>query len=88
MKPLHNVIFDLLKDIEKYSLPGFANIILNNIIFSIIDIKKIQPNSNNVNCKQSDYENIPPLLPVIQSNYLYTLVLDLDETLIHYFYVI
>jgi TFIIF-interacting CTD phosphatase-like protein len=29
----------------------------------------------------------PPFLPQIETNYIYTLVLDLDETLIHHFYV-
>jgi hypothetical protein len=31
--------------------------------------------------------NNTPYLPGIESKYIYTLVLDLDETLVHFFYV-
>ena len=43
----------------------------------------------NINLGSSLYNNIkesPPFLPEINHNYKYTLVLDMDETLIHFFF--
>lgn len=37
--------------------------------------------------KEMSISNIKPFLPAIDPKYVYTLVLDLDETLVHYFYV-
>ena len=43
----------------------------------------------NINLGSSLYNNInesPPFLPEINDNYKYTLVLDMDETLVHFFF--
>ena len=45
---------------------------------------------NNINYLGSSFRNnvkeIPPFLPPINSKYKYTLILDMDETLVHYFF--
>lgn len=37
--------------------------------------------------KEMSVSNTAPYLPAIDNKYNYTLVLDLDETLVHFFYV-
>lgn len=100
-KPIHSICFDLLRNLDKYSIIELASLTLNNILYSIIysnDDKNKQVNTS-TSIKQIIFSlpnfgfgmlNGPPLntpfLPLIDSKYTYTLVLDLDETLVHFFY--
>lgn len=74
---------------EKFDPKSLSKLITENILYGLIN--KIDNNmiiipeenkNNEINNQGNSY-----FLPKIASNYEYTLVLDLDETLIHYFYV-
>ncbi len=86
MKPFHNAIFDILKDIEKYNLSNLANLILGNILFCHLE-NNFNKSRRKIREDQNKDESNLNFLPPIANKYIYTLVLDLDETLIHYFYV-
>jgi hypothetical protein len=84
LKPIHNIIFDLLKDYEKIPFAGMERIICKNILYG-----HISPTSPHRIIKESQDSpsNKSFFLPPIDAKYTYTLVLDLDETLIHSFCV-
>ena len=81
-----------MKDIEFNSLFKLSSIILNIILYWELNKKIHNSNGNNVSFynhskisqKVRNNETFLPL-PPINKKYEYTLVLDLDETLIHYF---
>lgn len=101
MKPLHNVCFDILKNADKYSLTQILDWAFNNILFALLsttsdDISK-KESKGFLNQVMLSLPNFlfgiisgtiekQPFLEKINSKYIYTLVLDLDETLIHFFY--
>ncbi len=84
IKPYGDALKQLIISIERKNLIQFSNIILKTLLFGELEINKIKLLTrpqliNSIN-------NIPPFLPPIDSKYKYTLVLDMDETLIHFFF--
>ncbi len=84
---------ELVRSFDKLSTQKIGNIIMNNLIYGIMRKEEIRrpqklaknplnPNKNNI------FHKIKvPFLPSPEDDDSYTLVLDLDETLIHFFYV-
>ena len=83
----------LLFSLESKTLNQFLDIVLNILLFGLLcrmntstssnlikDVSNIQMGSSIVN-RVNDF---PPFLPSINPKYKYTLVLDIDETLVHY----
>jgi hypothetical protein len=89
LKPIHNIVYDLLKDYEKISFAGIERIICKNVLYGHLSPSSPPKIIKNVFSK--DFKNIELnksfFLPPIENRYTYTLVLDLDETLIHSFCV-
>jgi Dullard-like phosphatase family protein len=84
IKPFGDSLNQLLISIERKNLKQYSNIILNTILFGELEV-----NRNKLLTRQmliNSINNIPPFLPPIDSKYKYTLVLDMDETLIHFFF--
>ena len=84
IKPYGDALNQLIISIERKNLIQFSNIILKTLLFGELEINKnkllTRPQLiNSIN-------NISPFLPPIDSKYKYTLVLDMDETLIHFFF--
>ena len=99
-KPIHSIFFDMFRLIESYKVQDVANIVINGVLFYIIH-SNISENNNKSAPKIINYGvtnnlaalgfiNTPsPFLPKLspeQENNIYTLVLDLDETLVHFMY--
>ena len=87
----------LLFSLESKTLNQFLDIVLNILLFGLLcrmntstssnlikDVSNIQMGSSIVN-RVNDF---PPFLPSINPKYKYTLVLDIDEALVHYFFTI
>jgi hypothetical protein len=69
--------------LERMTVKSLAMLSLNSVTYGVISsLQKGRLNSNPELTRE-----IPPYLPQIASKYKYTLVLDLDETLIHFFNV-
>ncbi len=102
IKPFEDALNQLLFSIDKKALNQFATISLQTLLFGELESNKnrafqnslpsnlaLIKNTNN-NIKGSSISNhvtdFPPFLPVINKKYKYTLGLDMDETLIHYFF--
>ena len=99
--PIHNIFFDIFRLIDTYKVEDIANIIINNVLYFLLknsqnDNKKgyspklvlFNPGANPL--AALGFINVPsPFLkklpPEIETS-TYTLVLDLDETLVHFFY--
>ena len=98
--PIHNIFFDIFRLIDTYKVEDISNIIINNVLYFIL--KNSQSEKKNYATKLISFTpgtnpltalgfiNVPsPFLkklpPEIESS-TYTLVLDLDETLVHFFY--
>jgi Dullard-like phosphatase family protein len=102
IKPFGDALNQLLFSIDRKSLYQFATIALNTLLFGELESNKnrslqnclasnlkLIKNLNNGLIGSSITNNIkdfPPFLPQINPKYKYTLVLDMDETLIHYFF--
>jgi hypothetical protein len=56
-----------------------ANLIINSMVYSIIYKDNYRRSTKESKCQTAE-----PFLPPMEKKYQYTLVLDLDETLIHY----
>lgn len=91
LRPFYSVVLQLVKSIDKQTISYFANILVNHILYHILWEENKNNNQFTVrrsymsDLKMNEYED--PFLPVMKKKYNYTLVLDLDETLIHYFMV-
>ena len=93
LRPLYSVINKTLKSIEASS----TNMTRNNIIKASEEIEKFKQYANLPplygvgGTAIGGYEPLPtpdaPYLPPIEGSSQYCLVLDLDETLVHYFEV-
>jgi Dullard-like phosphatase family protein len=102
IKPFGDALNQLLFSLDRKTLLQFANIALKTLLFGELDANKnrsmqncmasninLNKNMNNISMGSSIINNIkdfPPFLPPINPKYKYTLVLDMDETLIHYFF--
>ena len=84
IKPFGDILNQLLFSIERKNLKIFVNIILNTVLFGELEKNKllIYNNKNLTN----NINSIAPFLPIINPKFKYTLVLDMDETLIHFFF--
>ena len=93
LRPLYSVINRTLKNLEQYSIGQ----VRNNIIKASEEIEKFKQYANLPplygvgGTAIGGYEPLvtpdPPYLPEITKESEYCLVLDLDETLVHYFEV-
>ena len=97
--PIHTIFIDMFRLIDKYKINNIANIIINNILYFYIHgglsdkspaPKIISIGSVTNSLADLGFINVPgpylSKLPQGQENITYTLVLDLDETLVHFFY--
>ena len=90
MAPAANSIKLLINSLNKKNLASFIDIINNVILYSLLNKNIEIAYKNMLKDKNSDIDiaysrNSVPYLPKISDDKIYTLVLDLDETLIHYF---
>ena len=101
IKPYGDALNQLLFSFDRKSLVHFAEIFLKTILYEQLEANKknILPkndiiltkrnNNNSENIGSGVINNIkesPPYLPEINPKFKYTLVLDIDETIIHYFF--
>ena len=95
-KPIHTICYEFFRLLDNYSVFQIANLIINHVLFFLITEspksqtsitnKTLSFNPNNILSLYGFNGNIPtPFLPSCDEN-TYTLVLDLDETLVHFFY--
>ena len=98
--PVHNIFIDIFRLIDTYKVEDISNIIINNVLYFILKsslndkknyapkLVSFTPGTNPL--AALGFINVPsPFLkklpPEIETS-TYTLVLDLDETLVHFFY--
>ena len=96
IKPYGDSLNQLLFSFDIKSLYQFIDLFLYTILYGELKLNKkniFQTNINkniNFNTNGSSIKNkindSPPYLPPISPKYKYTLVLDVDETLIHFFF--
>ena len=102
IKPFGDALNQLLFSIDRKTLNQFATIALNTLLFGELEANKNRSLQNCLPSNLSLIKNVnngligssiinsvtdfPPFLPPINQKYKYTLVLDMDETLIHYFF--
>lgn len=99
-KFIHNICFEFFRLIDNYSAIEIAQLTINNILFYVIH-NNLQDKHNNQSVTNQQIVFNPtslmgicgfgnnvsaPFLPPAKDN-AYTLVLDLDDTLVHFFYV-
>ena len=97
--PIHTIFIDIFRLIDKYKIFNVSNIIINNILFYYIrgglndkspTPKIVSIGSVTNSLADLGFINVPGpylnKLPPEQESTTYTLVLDLDETLVHFFY--
>jgi Dullard-like phosphatase family protein len=101
-KPIHTILFDIFLSIDTYAVEDVANIIINGVLFYLLHKNpndKKEPNIPSIISFGTGISNtlaalgfieVPaPYLPKLPENIeksTYTLVLDLDETLVHFFF--
>lgn len=90
--PLHIVFTDLILSSENIKIEFFASIIAKNILYGMIKkevsiYSKLKANNNQASKSFTQIINDQPPFLKAQSEMKYSIVLDLDETLIHFFYV-
>ena len=102
IKPFGDALNQLLFSIDRKTLNQFATIALSTLLFGELEANKNRSLQNclvsNINLIKkanngligssitNGVTDFPPFLPPINQRYKYTLVLDMDETLIHYFF--
>ena len=102
IKPFGDALNQLLYSIDKKTLNQLSIIVLNTILFGELEANKNRSIQNclssNLNLIKevnngligssitNNIKDFPPFLPAINPKYKYTLILDMDETLIHYFF--
>ena len=89
--PVANSIKSLLNLLNKKNILSIIDIINNVILYSLLNKNIEIAYKNMLYDKNNELDicysrNSVPYLPKISKDRTYTLVLDLDETLIHYFY--
>jgi len=101
-KPIHSILFDIFLLIDTYTIEDIGNIIINGVLFyllhknpnekkapSIPSIITFGGGISNTLAALGFIEVPAPYLPKLPENLektTYTLVLDLDETLVHFFF--
>ena len=101
-KPIHTIFFDIFLSIDTYTVEEVANIIINGVLFYLLHKNPNDKKDSNIQSIISfdggisntlaalGFIEVPaPYLPILPENIeksTYTLVLDLDETLVHFFY--
>ena len=86
LNPVFNSIISMLININSKSILAYIDNTINVILYSLLDKNT---NNNTIYSDNNDKYKIndsAPYLPSIEHNYKYTLVLDMDETLIHFLY--
>jgi Dullard-like phosphatase family protein len=86
LNPVFNSIISMLININTKSILAYIDNTINVILYSLLDKNT---NNNTIYSDNNDKYKIndsAPYLPSIDHNYKYTLVLDMDETLIHFLY--
>ena len=84
------ICLSLIDKIEEVKFTNFATLIIHNVLYCFLKDKRVlfllnqEIKSNNINNDLNNINYEPPYLPDIRSEFKYTVVLDLDETLIHY----
>ena len=98
IKPFGDALNQLLYSLDRKTLNQFGTIALKTLLFGELEANKnksvqnlMGPNKNIGNIqtgstRKNDIREFAPFLPPINPKYKYTLVLDMDETLIHYFF--
>ena len=102
IKPFGDALNQLLFSIDRKTLNQFATIALRTLLFGELESNKTRSMQNCLPSNlqliktindgligssiTNNISNFPPFLPPINQKYKYTLVLDMDETLIHYFF--
>ena len=85
IKIFGDILNQMINMMEMKTLNQFVTIFLDNIIYCELEENRnraLKMNINNINSTNS----YVPFLPNIDKKYKYTLVLDMDETLIHFFF--
>ena len=99
LNPVHNICFEFFKLIDSYTPYTLANLIINHVLFFVIHNNPKEKNNKTITNNNIVF-NPTSLLSLygfntgnVQGPFLppddpqkYTLVLDLDETLVHFFY--
>ena len=92
-KPINNIISDLIRNLDKVSINQLVTLIVDNILygFLILHLQSTVLSNKQLMINPPSYNSLfqtpsIPFLPTLQEA-SYTLVLDLDETLVHFFYV-
>ena len=100
LSPFGEAFNQLLSSLESKTLNQFMAIIFNTLLYSelYIHLKTNNAISSNLGKDASNIQMgssivnrvnyFPPFLPSINPKYKYTLVLDIDEALVHYFFTI
>jgi CTD small phosphatase-like protein 2 len=87
LNPVFNSILSLLVNINNKSILMYINITINVILYSVLHVNSSIINSNKVIISnRNKINNSAPYLPSIDKKYKYSLVLDMDGTLIHFLY--
>ena len=97
IKPYGDSLNQLLFSFDRKTLCQFADNFLNTILFGELELNKKklsktnEDNNNIINngcgsILQNNIKEKPPYLPTINPKYKFTLVLDIDETMIHFFF--
>ena len=88
-KPINNIISDLIRNLDKVSINQLVTLIVDNILygFLILHLQSTVLSNKQLMINPPSYNSLfqtpsIPFLPTIQEA-SYTLVLDLDETLVH-----
>jgi len=97
-KPIHTICFEIFRALDNTNLISIINLVTQNILYYIIHAEsQIREKLSNPASKQVTLNSVmlgmnigtnvnPPFIPEVEED-VYTLVLDLDETLVHFFYV-
>lgn len=89
MKPIHNIGIELCKSLANYTVQSLAEYITDGVLFGLISLSENRKKNIQLDMDLNiDYSKTPdvPFLPNTEMTTIYTLVLDLDETLIHHFH--
>ena len=102
IKPFGDALNQLLYSIDRKNLNQISNIVLSTILFGELETNRNRAMQNCLSSNldlinklnngligssiKNNIKDFPPFLPPINPKYKYTLILDMDETLIHYFF--